>query len=65
MSAHLMRSITHRYYTTERVSVIYTDDAYGAIAASAFARAARTTTGTNVDNNLAGQSASTIDVAHS
>ena len=56
-------SSTTRYQTTERVSVIYSDDTYGPIAASAFARAARSTIGINVDYNAAGQSPSTIDIA--
>ena len=60
-----MHPFTHRYQATERVSVIYPDDAYGSIAASAFAGAARSTTGINVDYTAAGQSPSTIDVAAS
>ncbi|CAM9570734.1 unnamed protein product, partial [Scytosiphon promiscuus] len=49
-------------HETERVSMIYPDDTYGTIAASAFVRAVKSTEGINVDSNAAGQTASTIEL---
>lgn len=46
----------------ERVSVIYPDDTYGNIAASAFVRAVRSTEGVNIDSNAAGETPSTIEL---
>eukprot|EP00904_Undaria_pinnatifida_P014241 jgi/Undpi1/9948/HiC_scaffold_28.g12402.m1 len=53
------------YKTTERVYMIYPEDTYGPIAASAFIRAVRSTIGINVDSNAAGEFSSTIDLAES
>eukprot|EP00752_Nemacystus_decipiens_P004321 g3946.t1 len=52
-------------YPAERVSVIYPDDTYGTIAASAFVRAVRSTEGINVDSNAAGEMPSTIELVRS
>ncbi|CAM9202083.1 unnamed protein product, partial [Hapterophycus canaliculatus] len=49
-------------HAEERVSLIYPDDTYGTIAASAFVRAVKTTNGINVDSNAAGQMPSTIEL---
>lgn len=56
---------TVRSQTSERVYVLYPDDEYGPVAASAFARAVRRTTDINVDYNAARQSPSTIHIAAS
>ena len=45
--------------------MIYPEDTYGPIAASAFIRAVRSTIGINVDSNAAGEFSSTIDLAES
>lgn len=51
-----------RYNPTERVSVVYPDDTYGTIAASAFVRAVRSTEGVNVGSNAAGEMPATIEI---
>ncbi|CAB1099788.1 unnamed protein product [Ectocarpus sp. CCAP 1310/34] len=53
------------YRATERVSMIYTDDTYGTIAASAFVRAVRRTEGINIDSTAAGPMPSSIELAKS
>ncbi|CBJ28350.1 conserved unknown protein [Ectocarpus siliculosus] len=53
------------YRTTERVSMIYSDDTYGAVAASAFVRAVRRTEGMNIDSTAAGEMPSSIELAKS
>lgn len=61
--SHYLSCTTNRIKNTERVHVIYPDDTYGPIAASAFVRAVGSTIGINVNYNAAGQTSSTIDIA--
>lgn len=51
-----------RKHADERVFMIYPDDTYGTIAASAFVRAAREVEGINIDSNAAGEFPSKIEI---
>lgn len=55
--------INQRYYSEERVSVIYADNTFGNLAASGFTRAVKNMVGINVDFNAAGPLPATIEIS--